>query len=85
MHQSGILDILLYISSSQSEQTYQLHVLEILSHLLKEQNPTELGKTELNRNHAEKVKDEAEMLAIRHKEAIKRQQKAKMYSGARLN
>ncbi|XP_045461506.1 protein timeless homolog isoform X2 [Harmonia axyridis] len=83
MHQSGILDILLYIASSTNEQTYHAHVLEILSHLLKEQNPTELGKTELNRNYAEKVKDEAELLAIRHKETIKRQQKAKLYSGAR--
>ncbi|KAK9879048.1 hypothetical protein WA026_003864 [Henosepilachna vigintioctopunctata] len=83
LHESGILDIILYIASSAHEQAYHVYILEILSHLLREQNATELGKTELHRNHAEKVKNEAELVTIRHREAIKKQQKTKQFSGAR--
>lgn len=83
LHQSGMLDIILYISSSASEQTYYMHVLEILSYMLREQTASELAQAALQRTQTEKLRDEAELLAIRHRESNQRQQKVRMYNGVR--
>lgn len=60
-----------------------MHILEILSFMLREQNPTELASAALQRSQTEKIRDEAELLAIRHKETNQKQQKMKKYAGAR--
>ncbi|XP_066149968.1 protein timeless homolog isoform X2 [Euwallacea fornicatus] len=83
LHQSGMLDIILYISSSAIENAYYLHILEILSFMLREQNASELAHAALQRSQTEKIRDEAELLAIRHKEINQRQKKAKAFSGTR--
>lgn len=83
LHQSGMLDIILYIASSAWEQTYYMHVLEILSYMLREQAASELAQAALQRTQTEKLRDEAELLAIRHRESNQRQQKVRMYNGVR--
>ncbi|XP_050308820.1 protein timeless homolog [Anthonomus grandis grandis] len=82
-HQSGMLDIILYITSSQNESAYYLHILEILSYMLREQKASDLAHAALQRSQTEKVRDEAELLAIRHKEINEKQKKSKAYSGTR--
>lgn len=84
LHQSGMLDIILYITSSPNEQAYYMHILEILSFMLREQKASELASAALQRSQIEKVRDEAELLAIRHRESNQKQKKVKMYSGTRL-
>ncbi|KAH1021930.1 hypothetical protein HUJ04_011414, partial [Dendroctonus ponderosae] len=83
LHQSGILDIILYITSSASENAYYLHILEILSFMLREQNASELAQAALQRSQKEKLRDEAELLAIRNKEINARKKKSKVFSGTR--
>ncbi|KAF7285717.1 hypothetical protein GWI33_010138 [Rhynchophorus ferrugineus] len=83
LHQSGMLDIILYITSSSTESAYYLHILEILSFMLREQKASELAHAALQRSQTEKVRDEAELLAIRHREINDRQKKAKVFSGTR--
>ncbi|KAL1505671.1 hypothetical protein ABEB36_005177 [Hypothenemus hampei] len=83
LHQSGMLDIILYITSSANENAYYLHILEILSFMLREQNASELARAALQRSQTEKVRDEAELLAIRHKEINEKQKKTRAFSGAR--
>lgn len=83
LHQSGMLDIILYVTSSSSESAYYLHILEILSFMLREQRAGDLAGAALQRSQTEKVRDEAELLAIRHRETSERQKKSKMFSGTR--
>lgn len=60
-----------------------MHVLEVLSFMLREQSASELAQAAVQRSQTEKLRDEAELLAIRHRETNQRQQKVKMYNGAR--
>lgn len=83
LHQSGMLDIILYITSSANESAYYLHILEILSFMLREQKASELAHAALQRSQTEKVRDEAELLAIRHREINEKQKKTKMFTGTR--
>lgn len=82
LHQSGMLDIILYVSSA-NEKAYYMHIIEIMCYMLREQNAKELASAALQRSQNEKMRDEAELLAIRHKETNKRQQKARDFSGSR--
>ena len=58
LHQSGIQDLLLYIASSDMEQQYSLHILEIISLMFREQDPMSLASANLGRSKAEKDADE---------------------------
>lgn len=78
-----MLDIILYVSSSTNEQIYYMHILEILSFMLREQSASDLAQAALQRSESEKLRDEAELLAIRHRETNQKQQKAKLYNSAR--
>lgn len=51
--------------------------------MLREQNASELAQAALQRSQTEKLRDEAELLAIRHKEFNERQKKTKAFSGTR--
>lgn len=82
LNQSGILDIILYMSS-ENEKQYFMHILEIISHLLREQNPTSLAEAALQRSVDEKLCDEQELLTIRLQENRKRNDKVKQYSSTR--
>lgn len=83
LNQSGILDIILYMSS-ENEKQYFMHILEIISHLLREQNPTSLADAALQRSVDEKLRDEQELLRMRMTENKQRLNKIKQYSGSRF-
>lgn len=78
-----MLDLILYISSAATEEAYYMHVLEILSFMFREQSASELGHAALQRSETEKLRDEAELLAIRHRETVEKQDKIKMYNSVR--
>ncbi|XP_053603776.1 protein timeless homolog [Plodia interpunctella] len=82
LNQSGILDIILYMSS-ENEKQYFMHILEIISHLLREQNPSSLADAALQRSVDEKLRDEQELLLIRTTENRERLNKVKQYSASR--
>ncbi|XP_031767070.2 protein timeless homolog isoform X2 [Galleria mellonella] len=82
LNQSGILDILLYMSS-ENEKQYFMHIIEIISHLLREQNPTSLADAALQRSVDEKLRDEQELLSIRMAENKNKLNKIKQYSATR--
>ncbi|CAG4919471.1 unnamed protein product [Colias eurytheme] len=82
LNQSGILDIILYMSS-ENEKQYFMHILEIITHLLREQNPTSLADAALQRSVDEKLRDEQELLTIRMSETKERVNKVRQYSSTR--
>ncbi|XP_047528915.1 protein timeless homolog [Vanessa atalanta] len=82
LNQAGILDIILYMSS-ENEKQYFMHIIEIISHLLREQNPTSLADAALQRSVDEKLRDDQELLTMRMAETKERMNKVKMYSSTR--
>lgn len=81
LHLAGFEDLLLYIASSENEQDLCMHALEIISLMLREQDPAQLAQAGLQRSQSEKEKDEKELIEIRQREALKKQQqKQKQYS-----
>lgn len=84
LHQSGLVDLILYMSSTQNEQSYFMHNLEIVSLMLRDQEASELANVALERSTQEKEKDEMALLQVRMKEQEMRQAKTKQYTGARF-
>lgn len=82
LNQSGLLDIILYMSS-RDEKEYYMHIMEIVSLALKEQNPSSLADASLFRSMEEKLRDERELLSIRSKETSQRNYKIRNYSANR--
>lgn len=83
LHLSGLVDLILYMSSTQNEQAYFMHNLEIVSLMLRDQEASELANVALERSTQEKEKDEMALLQVRMKEQEMRQAKTKQYTGAR--
>lgn len=83
LKQSGMLDIVLYMASSTAEHTYYLHIIELLSFLLREQSPQILINCALERNRAEKRLDESQLLRVRQQENSKKKEKLRQYTSAR--
>lgn len=80
LHRSGILDIILYMASASAEQMYCIYILEILAYMFKEQSAKELANAAIQRSETEKLRDQAELLDIRHRENNIRQQKVKKFA-----
>ncbi|XP_046687268.1 protein timeless homolog isoform X2 [Homalodisca vitripennis] len=83
LHQGGMVDLFLYIASTDHEQQYYMHILEIVSLMLREQNPATLASAALQRSQQEKERDEKELLEIRRREIKEKQAKVKLYTGSR--
>ncbi|XP_045618399.2 protein timeless homolog [Procambarus clarkii] len=83
LHLAGFEDLLLYIASSENEQDLCMHVLEIISLMLREQDPSLLAMAGLQRSQSEKEKDDKELLEMRQREALSKQQQKRKYHGAR--
>lgn len=73
----------MYMSSTQNEQAYFMHNLEIISLMLRDQEPSELANVAMERSAQEKERDEMALLQVRIKEQEMRQAKTKQYTGAR--
>ena len=77
LHQGGMQDRLLYIASSDLEQQYCLHILEIISLMFREQDPMSLASANLGRSKAEKDADEEALSKAVMREEQKQQARAK--------
>lgn len=71
LHKSGILDLVLFILASEGESQFQLHCLEILYLMYREQTAAGLADAGMARTEAEKNKDEQELIRIRQYEKAK--------------
>ncbi|KAH0629176.1 hypothetical protein JD844_011046 [Phrynosoma platyrhinos] len=72
IHISGMDDLLKFLASSQSEQQWSLHVLEIISLMFRDQKPEQLAATGQSRSAKERVTDIAELEVLRQKELAER-------------
>ncbi|XP_020640470.3 protein timeless homolog [Pogona vitticeps] len=68
VHISGMDDLLKFLASSQSEQQWSLHVLEIASLMFRDQKPEQLAATGQARSAKERDADVTELEALRQKE-----------------
>lgn len=57
---------------------------QIVSLMLREQNPSSLASAAVERSIEEKERDDAELLAIRQSESIEKRKKIQKYAGSRL-
>ncbi|CAO1421421.1 unnamed protein product [Diamesa hyperborea] len=73
LHESGMLELILFILCSQYEIQYHLHALEIVFLIFREQRVETLADASLQRSAAEKLKDEQELIAARTREKLKSQ------------
>lgn len=73
LHESGMLELILFVLCSQYEIQYHLHALEIVFHIFREQRVETLADASLQRSAAEKLKDEQELIAARTREKLKSQ------------
>ncbi|XP_048512372.1 protein timeless homolog isoform X2 [Athalia rosae] len=83
LHTSGMVDMFLFIASNQHEQQYQMHILEIVSLMLREQNATKLGATGLQKTTAERERDETHLLTVRKQEIRQKIERTRKYAGSR--
>lgn len=73
LQQTGILNLILYILSSEQEHQYHLHSLEITCLIFREQTATSLADAQLTRSAAEKNRDELELIMSRKREKVRQQ------------
>lgn len=73
LHQTGMLDLVLFIVSSPDEEQFHLHGLEIICLLYREQKAESLADASLQRSLSEKQRDQQELLAARRRENARRQ------------
>ncbi|KAH8243662.1 hypothetical protein KR032_009171 [Drosophila birchii] len=73
LHQTGMLDLVLFVISSPDEEQFHLHGLEILCLLYREQSAESLADASMQRSLSEKQRDQQELLAARRRERARRQ------------
>ncbi|EDO48937.1 predicted protein, partial [Nematostella vectensis] len=81
LHQNGVDDLLLYIASSPDERRWCMHTLEIISLMLREQNPESLARAGDSRSKSEKSEDVRQLETIRERELAEKKKNAKKFSG----
>jgi len=81
LHSNGIDDLLLFIASSPDERRWSMHILEIVSLMLREQNPESLAKAGEGRSRTEKKDDERQLEIIRQQELAEKLNNARKFSG----
>uniref|UniRef100_A0A6I8NIU0 Timeless circadian regulator n=1 Tax=Ornithorhynchus anatinus TaxID=9258 RepID=A0A6I8NIU0_ORNAN len=76
LHLSGLDDLLLFLASSQAEQQWSLHVLEIIALLFRDQNPEQLAAGGQARSAQARGVDVRELEALRQREVAERKSRA---------
>ncbi|XP_033100607.1 protein timeless homolog [Anneissia japonica] len=71
---SGIDKLILYIASSEEEQQWCMHAVEIVSLMFKEQTPEQLAKAGVAKSLSERENEKRELEAIRLRELAKRRE-----------
>uniref|UniRef100_A0A8D0GH46 Timeless circadian regulator n=1 Tax=Sphenodon punctatus TaxID=8508 RepID=A0A8D0GH46_SPHPU len=72
VHMSGMDDLVKFLASSQAEQQWSLHILEIVSLLFRDQNPEQLAATGQGRSAKERQVEATELEALRQRELAER-------------
>ncbi|XP_037090858.1 protein timeless homolog [Pollicipes pollicipes] len=81
MHLAGLDDIILFIAQSDDEQHLCIHILEVVSLMLREQDAKQLARSGAARSHQEREKDIQELEQLRRLEQeAKRSQMRKLAS-----
>ena len=83
MHLSGMEDVIVYLASSENERPFCMHVMEIISLMLREQNPAALAKAAAQRSTAEQQKDTADLAALVQRETAEKEAKYKKMTASR--
>ncbi|GAB0092876.1 Timeless [Sergentomyia squamirostris] len=65
LHQSGMMDIILFVMSSSGENQYHFHALEVVYYMLHEQTAEVLAQTKKERTEDEKEFDNNKLRAVR--------------------
>nr|XP_058960155.1 protein timeless homolog [Pocillopora verrucosa] len=81
LHTNGIDDLLLFVACSPDERRWSMHILEIVSLMLREQNPESLAKAGEGRSRSEKKDDERQLEIIRQQELAEKLNNARKFSG----
>lgn len=79
LQQAGVLELILFIVSSQYENQYHLHALEVIRLVFREQTVDALAHASLRRSALEKQRDEQSLLEAIRRE--KQQQSARPPTG----
>ncbi|XP_022107896.1 protein timeless homolog [Acanthaster planci] len=82
LNMSGMDKLILYIASSEAEQQWCMHAVEIISLMFREQTPEQVAKAGEARLASERQKDEQELEMIRQRELAEKRAKI-MVSSAR--
>eukprot|EP00094_Tigriopus_californicus_P007121 TCALIF_06856-PA protein Name:"Similar to TIMELESS Protein timeless homolog (Homo sapiens)" AED:0.06 eAED:0.06 QI:44/0.83/0.71/0.85/0.83/0.71/7/0/1087 len=83
LHKSGMAELLLFMASSSQESQFCLHVVEIISLMLREQDPGHLASANVARSEEEKSRDERLLMEARERELELERQKKKSFVPAR--
>ncbi|GAB6032068.1 hypothetical protein CHUAL_010434 [Chamberlinius hualienensis] len=75
MHKAGLDDLILFLVNSDEYQEFCMHSLEIISLMLREQDPGQLTSSGAARSLTDKQKDVAALNDLRQKEAVVRKAK----------
>lgn len=73
LRESGMFDLIIFILSSEYEHQYQLHALEIVHLIFREQKVETIADASVQRTAADKHADEQALLAARRTENAKQQ------------
>lgn len=68
MHINGIDELLVYISSSEEEGRWTMHIMEIIFLIFREQNPEVLAKSSAEKSESEKAAIANDMILAKEKE-----------------
>ncbi|GBN56120.1 Protein timeless [Araneus ventricosus] len=85
LHLSKIDTIILYLCANEDEYKYCLHVVEIISLMLREHSPEILASTSEVRSEAEKEKDAQDLMVVREREQNVKLQKFRSMISSRFN
>jgi len=83
MHLSGMEDVVIYLASNDNERHFCMHVMEIISLMLREQDATTLATAAAQRSVAEQQKETDDLMAIVAKEASEREARYKKMTASR--
>ena len=83
MHQSGLEDVILYLASNENERSYCMHVMEIISLMLREQNPVNLANAAAQRSVVEQKKETEELVNLAQREAAEREARYRKMTSSR--
>ncbi|XP_072423149.1 protein timeless homolog isoform X1 [Chiloscyllium punctatum] len=75
MHMSGMDDLIKFLATSQEEQQWAMHILEIISLMFRDQKPDQLAMTGQAKTTEQKEKDSRELEILKQRELATKKQR----------